>query len=550
MWQSKSTRFLSVLLALGLLLGLLALPAGAVWDGSSASAFDGGSGTRSDPYLISTPAQLALFRDQVNGGKTGICATQTANLDMGLLDWDPIGLSSSGFNGIYDGGGYAIRNLRINHYANESSFGVSLRGGGLFGNVGSSGTVKHVNVDSVVSGSGSYSAAIDVGAIAGGNYGTIEECFSTCSFRDFDVSISASGWVNFGGVVGCNIGTVRNCYMVGSMDVSVQAGSSIRSVNVGGIVGKQRDSASVIQNCYSVVSIQAESNRPCYTGGVVGLVDGNRTIDNVYCNQDLFDALIGSGSSSKVTNALPLPTADMKTPAFVATLGNAFAMDDGNNNQGYPILAVMAYEEESGWSGWFDDEVQGTAVNQELFSQLTPPELKNRDLTGSINRAEFAAVAVQLYEEMGGTVYDPATLTVPFTDVSSDAVAKAYTIGITNGVSATEFAPYSRISRQDIATMLTRVYKALALDGWSLARDGDYRLEYAGVAAFDDDGDISDYAKDSVYFMVKNEIIKGVTPTAFAPRNTTSAQTAIGYADATREQAIIMAIRMFQKLDV
>lgn len=548
-------RILSLTLTLGLLLSLLVIPAGAAWSGSSADSYDGGTGTRTDPYLISTPEQLALFRDQVNSGKSGICATQTANLDMGMQDWDPIGLTSSGFTGIYDGSGYAIQNLKIDRYSVGTSSGnrTTLFGGGLFGIVGRNGTVKHVNVDGEVSAQGEQPNAVDIGAIAGGNLGTIEECFSTCQFRNFNMTITngtSSSWMTIGGIVGVNSGVVRNCYVVGDIDVNINVESGVKSVDVGGIVGNQEGSGSVVENCYCAAPVRATSNRTCNVGGVIGKLDGAKTIDNVYVNQDLCSNLLGNGSESKFTNSALLSTADMKTSAFAEKMGNAFGQDTQNRNQGYPILSVMVYEEESGWSEWFDDEVQGTAINKELFSQLTPPELKNRDLTGPINRAEFAAVAVNLYEEMGGTVYDPETLTMPFTDVSSDAITKAYKIGITNGVSPTKFNPYSRISRQDIAAMLTRVYKSLALDGWTLNGDGNYRLDASGVTPFADDKDISGYAKDSVYFMVKNGIIKGVSANTFAPRNTTSAQTAIGYADATREQAIILAIRMFQKLEV
>lgn len=551
---SPLPRLLSLFLTAGLLLSLLVVPAAAAWDGSSASGFDGGTGTRTDPYLISTPAQLALFRDQVNRGKSGICAKQTANLDMGMQDWDPIGLTSSGFTGIYDGSGYAIQNLNINRYSSGTSTGSGkLYGGGLFGIVGRSGVVKHINVGGVVSGSGNYSKNIDVGAICGGNLGTVEECFSTCNVRDFNVTISGgSGWTTIGGVVGYNAGTVRNCYMVGSMDVSVQGSGSTKSVDVGGIVGKQDSASAVLENCYSVVSIHTNSNRPCYTGGILGLLGSSKTCDNLYTNQDLCSTLLGSGSSSKLTNSALLPTADMKTPAMASKLGNAFAVDTDNQNQGYPILAVMIYDEESGWSEWFEDEVNGTAINKELFAQLTPPELKNRDLTASITRAEFAAVAVQLYEQMGGKVYDPTALTTPFTDVSSDAITKAYAIGITNGTSPTTFSPYNKIERQDIATMLTRVYKSLALEGWTLPTDSNYVLssDLSSVPRFADDGDIGDYARDSVYFMVKHNVIRGVSANTFAPRNKTSSQAAIGYANATREQSIILAIRMFQKLDI
>lgn len=112
---------------------------------------------------------------------------------------------------------------------------------------------------------------------------------------------------------------------------------------------------------------------------------------------------------------------------------------------------------------------------------------------------------------------------------------KAYALGITNGVSPTAFAPYTHISREQLATMLTRVYKALNLPGWTLATDDQYTLDYSGTTPFADDGDISAYAKPSVYFMVKNQVIKGTSPTTFSPRNVTAAQEAIGYANASRE---------------
>ena len=172
----------------------------------------------------------------------------------------------------------------------------------------------------------------------------------------------------------------------------------------------------------------------------------------------------------------------------------------------------------------------------------------NKDLTQDISRLEFCAVAVQLYEKMGGAALDPGALSNPFTDTSADVVKKAFALGITNGMTATTFEPYTLISREQLATMLTRVYKALNLPGWTLATDSQYSLDYSGVTPFDDDALISAYAKPSVYFMVKNEVIKGMTPTTFAPRNTTSAEEAIGYANASREQALIMAVRMFQKL--
>ena len=96
--------------------------------------------------------------------------------------------------------------------------------------------------------------------------------------------------------------------------------------------------------------------------------------------------------------------------------------------------------------------------------------------------------------------------------------------------------------------MLTRVYKKVNFSGWTLATDANFKLEYTKGASFADDAQISSWAKDSVYFMASHEIIKGMGENQFRPRNTTTAQEATGYAQATREQALLIAARMVNKL--
>jgi len=59
---------------------------------------------------------------------------------------------------------------------------------------------------------------------------------------------------------------------------------------------------------------------------------------------------------------------------------------------------------------------------------------------------------------------------------------------------------------------------------------------------------ISARAKDSVYFMTANNIIRGAGGNKFAPKNTTSAEDAALYANATREHAFLIAVRMVENL--
>jgi len=178
---------------------------------------------------------------------------------------------------------------------------------------------------------------------------------------------------------------------------------------------------------------------------------------------------------------------------------------------------------------------------------LIPDCLEGEDLTQDITRAEFAAVAVKVYEALSGTAAIPA-VNNPFTDTSDVEVLKAYNIGAVNGTSATTYDPDALLNREQAATMLTRVFKKISLVGWTLQTDGQFTLPYTKPAAFADDKDISDWAKDSVYFMAANGIINGVGNNKFAPKNVTTEEQATGYANATREQALLIAVRMVENL--
>lgn len=198
-------------------------------------------------------------------------------------------------------------------------------------------------------------------------------------------------------------------------------------------------------------------------------------------------------------------------------------------------------------SEWAKDEVEEAYEND-----LIPETIIGEDLTEHITRAEFAAIAVQLYEELSG-IYAPADET-PFVDVdwneNIEYINKAYVLGITSGTSKTTFEPDIDITREQLATMLCRTIKKYSFDGWTLEDDSDYYLDTSGVSRFADDNEISDYAKPSVYYMAKFGIINGVGNNKFAPRNITSYQEATGYATATREQAILMSLRIFNVSEI
>lgn len=125
-------RLLSICLVLALC--LTCVPSAlAVGDGR----FSEGTGTPSDPYQISTAADLFALAEAVNSGTSsyqGQYFCLTKDIDLGTdanHPWTPIGNSATAqrqqFLGSFDGGGYTVSGLYV-----EGTHGYA----GLFGVVG------------------------------------------------------------------------------------------------------------------------------------------------------------------------------------------------------------------------------------------------------------------------------------------------------------------------------------------------------------------------------------------------------------------------------
>ncbi|NTV91283.1 MAG: S-layer homology domain-containing protein [Clostridiales bacterium] len=170
---------------------------------------------------------------------------------------------------------------------------------------------------------------------------------------------------------------------------------------------------------------------------------------------------------------------------------------------------------------------------------LIPSILKGADLTRPITREEFCELAVLLYEEVTGKASEAASPN-PFMDTTNIRILKAFNLGITNGVTASTFEPATLINREQCAAMLFRAIKAINPVGNYIT---------AGVKGFPDQKHISGWALDAAKYMAKLGIIKGDSTGCFMPKAITTAQTAAGYGMATREAAILMAVRSYESLD-
>ena len=85
-----------------------------------------------------------------------------------------------------------------------------------------------------------------------------------------------------------------------------------------------------------------------------------------------------------------------------------------------------------------------------------------------------------------------------FSDTNTKAVTRAYTLGVVNGMSDTEFAPSAKITREQAAAMLQRAYHLIA-PGATATNS----VEFADAA------NISDWAKESTSFISGIGIMKG-----------------------------------------
>ena len=76
--------------------------------------------------------------------------------------------------------------------------------------------------------------------------------------------------------------------------------------------------------------------------------------------------------------------------------------------------------------------------------------------------------------------------------------------------------------------------------------EGDYSV--ADVKDFPDQKYISSWAVEATKYMSKMGIIVGDANGNFMPKATTPAQEAVGYGMATREQAIALSVRTYDKI--
>ena len=159
------------------------------------------------------------------------------------LPWHPIGdTDSTAFQGTFDGNGHGITMLQTE----EPIAGCGSRG--LFGAIGKEGVVKNVGI-------------------------------AACNMR---------GWDNIGAIAGVNDGTIEDCHVVFSLVNSIGTGK-----NLGGICGLNRGT---ISKCVTEGNVWVGGVRD-YAGGICGTNEGGTLSGNTTA------AICGSGSDAVLPEA-------------------------------------------------------------------------------------------------------------------------------------------------------------------------------------------------------------------------------------------------------
>lgn len=274
-------KLVSLTLALILALSLLSLSASAisagssnvdVWDGTTASGFSGGSGLKSDPYIIKTGAELDLLASTCYGGETyaDTYFRLESDIDWAGNIWTPIGYDSKHlFSGHFDGNGQTIYNFEcFEEYS------------GLFGAI-KEGSVKNLKVDYATFTTDTRYC----GAIAAWMKLTTVEGVSVGENVTVKTSDFMSNTAQIGGCFGIvHSSTVNGATFYGTVECTSVTGTSF----VGGIAGVVGGAAEmrycVNYGKVSNVNPSTVADAVCYVGGVAGGVGASSDIGTVeYC---------------------------------------------------------------------------------------------------------------------------------------------------------------------------------------------------------------------------------------------------------------------------
>lgn len=323
------------------------------------NAYSGGDGSETNPYIISTAADLKTLSETAVDWMPGLYFTQNADIDASTLQ-QPVGTKSSPFKGVYDGGGHSVKNLQL---ANVN-IGESV---GLFGAIDGA-TIKDLGVvDASISGKSWVGLLVGYAAS-----GTIDRCFSTGTVT--------AGSICAGGLVGENAGAkISNCY----------SGATVTNANdhaTGGLVGKNTGE---ITNVYATGEVSGYD----YVGGVVGVnygtVSSSVSINSKVTSTNDFVGRFGGNNNSlnSSTNNYSWTRIAVSRASCSSSLGY------GDEATSLSSAVLGYYERFKSATGWDFETVWQWETDTESEYGRGYPVLQDLDNQENVVPAEFFSIS-------------------------------------------------------------------------------------------------------------------------------------------------------------
>ena len=162
---------------------------------------------------ISSKEEFISFRDKVNQGENfdNTLIKLSSDLDLENKEWTPIGTVEHPFNGVFNGNGHKITNIKTNPEEEyQGLFGVN------------AGIIKNIGIES-----GEIKGMTYVGGIAAFSSGNIENCYNKTNISMNSAGSSTLGVggvprAGVGGIVGILGGDsdVYHCYNNGKIEAT------------------------------------------------------------------------------------------------------------------------------------------------------------------------------------------------------------------------------------------------------------------------------------------------------------------------------------------
>ena len=375
----------------------------------------------------------------------------------------PIGSTTSGFTGMFDGLDHTVSNLTLNM--------ATPTGAGLFGAVGIGGVVKNLTVANAdVSGtgyvgavagdlSGTLSAITVTGGAVKGQGGTgglvgVAEAGSSISNAASSATVTSTAGDDVGGLVGASFGAVANSVssgtvmavgdhvggLVGYNSGPVMASTSTSMVSggsyVGGLVGLNY---AAINTSTATASVAGAT----YLGGLVGWNDASGTISGstasgaVTASGNYAGGLVGVNKGAIATS-----TAGTGQVSGSALVGGLVGLNQGTISASATNSSVIGNLYVGGLAGWNDTgaTVQTSYATGATSGAAGGQDASGNDYVGGLVGVNYGSVAntystgrVSGVQVVGGLIG---------TNMPNASVSASYTtspVGASGGATGTSF---------------------------------------------------------------------------------------------------------------